>query len=93
MMRFMLLLFVALLGGAVRLAAQETVEAGDRMRRREFISLLSGAAIVLPRAALTQVAAKRALVAVLVAASSTAAARYMSGFPQGLQELGYVEGT
>jgi putative ABC transport system substrate-binding protein len=33
-----------------------------------------------------------ALVAVLVAASSTAAARYVSGFPQGLNELGYVEG-
>jgi putative ABC transport system substrate-binding protein len=36
--------------------------------------------------------AKRPLVAYLVAGSSTAAARYASGFPQGLQELGYVEG-
>src|SRR5262249_24783653 len=36
--------------------------------------------------------AKRPLVAVLSGASSTAAARYVSGFPQGLKELGYVEG-
>jgi putative ABC transport system substrate-binding protein len=62
------------------------------MRRREFISTLSGALIALPRAAMTQVAAKRPLVAVLIAASSTAGARYLSGFPQGLKELGYVEG-
>jgi putative ABC transport system substrate-binding protein len=62
------------------------------MRRRDFISQLSGALIALPRASMAQVAAKRPLVAVLIAASSTAAARYLSGLPQGLQELGYVEG-
>jgi putative ABC transport system substrate-binding protein len=62
------------------------------MRRRDFISLLSSAAIAWPRVVKAQVAARRPLVAVLVAASSTAAARYVSGFPQGLQELGYVEG-
>jgi putative ABC transport system substrate-binding protein len=62
------------------------------MRRRDFISLLGSVVVAWPRSIMAQVAAKRALVAVLVAASSTAAARYVSGFPQGLQELGYVEG-
>jgi hypothetical protein len=68
------------------------VSVGDRMRRREFISLLSSAAFARPRAVIAQDSVKRPLVAVLVAASSTAAARYVSGFLQGLQELGYVEG-
>jgi len=62
------------------------------MRRRDFISLLSSAAIAWPHVVKAQVAAKRPLVAVLVAVSSTAAARYVSGFPQGLQELGYIDG-
>jgi putative tryptophan/tyrosine transport system substrate-binding protein len=62
------------------------------MRRREFIGLLSSAAIASPRIAVAQSAAKRPLVAVLVAGSSISAARYLTGFPQGLQELGYVEG-
>jgi putative ABC transport system substrate-binding protein len=41
---------------------------------------------------MAQELAKRPLVAVLSGASSTAAARYLGGLPQGLQELGYVEG-
>src|SRR5215469_3459157 len=62
------------------------------MRRREFISLLSGAVITWPRAATPKGAAEHPLVAVLLAVSSTSAARYVSAFPQGLRELGYVEG-
>jgi len=61
------------------------------MRRREFITLISGAA-AWPLAVTAEVSPRRALVAVLSAGSSTAAARYVSGFSQGLQELGYVEG-
>jgi putative ABC transport system substrate-binding protein len=62
------------------------------MRRREFIGLLSGVVVAWPRGVKAQGAAKRPLVAVLIGASSTAAGRYVSGFAQGLQELGYVEG-
>jgi putative ABC transport system substrate-binding protein len=68
------------------------IRRGIRMRRREFISLLSSAAIAWPHVVKAQGAAKHPLVAVLIGASSTAAARYVSGFPQGLQELGYVDG-
>jgi putative ABC transport system substrate-binding protein len=41
---------------------------------------------------MAQDAAKRPLVAVLAGGPSAAAAHYVSGFPQGLRELGYVEG-
>jgi putative ABC transport system substrate-binding protein len=62
------------------------------MKRREFIGSLIGTAVAWPRTGIAQGAAKRPLVAYLVAGSSTATARYVSGFPQGLQELGYVVG-
>jgi putative ABC transport system substrate-binding protein len=62
------------------------------MRRREFIGLLSGAAIAWPYVLKAQRAAKRPLVSVLEGQSSpTAAARAASAFVQGLQELGYIE--
>ena len=61
------------------------------MRRREFIVLFGGSVIAWPCGLMAQELAKRPLVAVLSGASSTAAARYVSGFPQGLQELGYVD--
>jgi len=60
------------------------------MRRREFITLLSGAAVAWPLAALGQVASRRPLVAYLVGGSKTAADRYFGGFSQGMRELGYV---
>jgi putative tryptophan/tyrosine transport system substrate-binding protein len=62
------------------------------MRRREFISLLSSVVVAWPRGVKAQGATKRPLVAVLLAVSPTAAARYVNGFPQGLRKLGYVEG-
>ena len=62
------------------------------MRRREFISALGSVIAAWPRAIMAQSAAKRPLVAVLLAVSSTAGTRYVSSFPQGLRELGYVEG-
>src|SRR5215469_13796722 len=45
-----------------------------------------------PHAVMAQGAAKRPLVAVLVAGSSKSVARYLGGFPKSLQELGYIEG-
>jgi putative ABC transport system substrate-binding protein len=39
-----------------------------------------------------QVTAKRPLIAVLSGSSSIAAARWLSGFPQGLKEISFVEG-
>ena len=59
------------------------------MKRREFISLIGGAAFVLPSAVLAQVSPGRPLIAVLGAGS---AGTLVSDFSQGLQELGYVEG-
>src|SRR5262245_9318551 len=61
------------------------------MSRREFISLVGGAAFAWPRAVIAQ-PTRRTLVAVLSTVTSTGAARYLSGFAQGLQELGYIEG-
>src|SRR5215467_5776729 len=61
------------------------------MRRREFIALV-GAAFAWPRTVIAQVSPRRALLAVLATGSSTPIAHLLSGFSQGLQELGYVEG-
>jgi hypothetical protein len=58
------------------------------MKRRDFITLLGGAAAAWPLAARAAAAFDR----VLGVGSKTASARYHSGFPQGLRELGYVEG-
>src|SRR5262245_1983560 len=62
------------------------------MRRREFISLVGGAVVAWPHAVIAQVSPRRALIAVLAGGSSTAITPILSGFSQGLQELGYVEG-
>jgi putative ABC transport system substrate-binding protein len=62
------------------------------MKRREFIGALGCSVVALRRLAMAESVAKRPLVAVLLATSSTAAARFLSGLPQGLQEFGYVEG-
>ena len=60
------------------------------MRRREVISLLI-AATAWPVIATAQ-QAKRPLVAVLATGSLASASRLVGGFPQGMQELGHVEG-
>jgi putative tryptophan/tyrosine transport system substrate-binding protein len=62
------------------------------VKRREFITLLSGAAAVVsgPRRVLAQVSTRRPLVAVLTGASSATASRYVGGFAERMQELGYV---
>jgi putative ABC transport system substrate-binding protein len=61
------------------------------VRRREFISLLGGAAAAWPRAARAQQPAKVALIGFLHY-SSPGPSLEVEAFRQGLRELGYVEG-
>src|SRR4051812_29621080 len=67
---------------------------GDRMKRREFIALLAGAAVARPLAARAQRTAKPRRIGFLTSAArpSSIEASYLSGFPRGMRELGYVEG-
>ena len=62
------------------------------MRRRDFISLVGGAAAAWPNSAAAQPRAGRALVAMLVSGSSDGYAPFVAAFRRGLQRLGYVEG-
>jgi len=62
------------------------------MRRREFISLLGATAVAWPCNGLTQPPPKRPLIGLLLATSKAEGARYYSGFPLGMRELGYLEG-
>src|SRR5438093_868586 len=61
------------------------------MRRREFISLLGGAAVGWPVAANAQQAAKVARIG-LLAGNFPASPHLPEAFRQGLRDLGYVEG-
>ena len=62
----------------------------NRVRRREFITLLGGAAAVWPLAARAQQPPKLPLVGVLVSASSPHP--FADAFWRGLHALGYLEG-
>jgi len=62
------------------------------MRRRDFISLVGGAAAAWPNSAAAQPRAGRALVAMLVSGSSDGYAPFVAAFRRGLQRLGYVQG-
>jgi putative ABC transport system substrate-binding protein len=61
------------------------------MRRRDFITLLGGAAAGCPLGARAQVSSKRPLVGV-ISAVTRPGNPVLSAFVQGLRELGYVEG-
>jgi putative tryptophan/tyrosine transport system substrate-binding protein len=62
------------------------------MRRREFISLLGGAAAAWPLAARAQQAGKVPRIGFLGAASPSTFASRLEGIRLGLRDFGYVEG-
>jgi ABC-type uncharacterized transport system substrate-binding protein len=62
------------------------------MRRREFITLLGGAAAVPLLQSFTALAQQQPVVGLLHSASQAAFARYLATFRKGLAEQGYVEG-
>ena len=64
----------------------------DSMRRREFITLLGGAAAAWPLAARAQPSPVRPLIGVLSPLSAAAATRNIAAFRSGLRDLGYLEG-
>src|SRR5207247_1592739 len=64
---------------------------GDRMKRRDFITLLGGAA-AWPLAARAQPAGKLPTIGVLGTASQSSWAPWTAAFVQRLRELGWVEG-
>ena len=62
------------------------------MRRREFIALLSGAAVGLPRAGHTQQAGNLPLIGFLGAGSPASWHRDVDAFDHRLRELGWIDG-
>jgi putative tryptophan/tyrosine transport system substrate-binding protein len=68
------------------------------MKRRDFITLLGGAAAAWPRGVLAQATSRRALIAWLWASSQSGADEYVRAgkrlppFLKGMQEFGYTEG-
>jgi hypothetical protein len=63
------------------------------MRRRDFITLLGSVAVAWPTAARVQQAKKIWLIGFISGASRASVFdNILVGFPQGMRELGYVEG-
>src|SRR5262249_34170195 len=61
------------------------------MRRREFVTLVGGAAAAWPLAARAQ-QVKRVAVLILAAATDPEAQSYLATFAQGLRKLGWIDG-
>src|SRR5262245_8555236 len=67
---------------------------GATMRRREFVILLGGAAVIWPLAARAQKTARIPRIGVLWhAGSAEEEGRYFTGFIEGLRDLGYADGS
>src|SRR5215831_12405598 len=64
---------------------------GDRMKRREFITLLGGAAAGWPLAARAQ-QAKVATIGLLGTSSAAAQSQWTAAFVQRMRDLGWVDG-
>ena len=62
------------------------------MRRRDFITLLGGAAAAYPLTARAQQQPVHPLIGILSHLSAASAARNIAGFRSGLRDLGYLEG-
>ena len=65
---------------------------GDRMKRREFITLLGGAAAAWPLEARAQQAGSIPRIGILWPGASLPAPPRMESFRQGLRELGFIDG-
>src|SRR5262249_19607842 len=75
--------------------AARTHRRGDRVKRREFITLLGGAAAsscAWPFAALAQAPARRPRITFLAASQPRPTARVADAFLEGMRALGYTEG-
>src|SRR5215813_12283505 len=79
------------LAGVRHLILWHPRRSGGRVRRREFITLLGGAAVGWPLAASAQMQPKIPRVG-YVFASTTTSVEHVEWFRQALRELGYVEG-
>jgi len=64
----------------------------DQLRRREFISLLGGAAAVWPLAARAQQSGKLPTIGFLGSATAAAQSEWTAALTQRLRELGWIEG-
>jgi putative tryptophan/tyrosine transport system substrate-binding protein len=65
----------------------------DQLKRREFITLLSGAAVAWPLTGRAQQGDRTQRIGVLMGYRSDSEAKaYLSGFTQGLSELGWTDG-
>src|SRR6478752_4101594 len=62
------------------------------MRRREFLTLLGGAAAAWPVAAIAQVSTKRPLIAWLSLGERTASWTFVEAFLHGMRDFGYTDG-
>ena len=62
------------------------------MKRREFVTLLGGAAASWPIGARAEVASKRPLIAWLSGGTAQFSGGFVDNFLRGMRDLGYVEG-